>query len=571
MVLLILIEKKIIYLAIKNVLNLLLKMFFWKHLSKLFLIKIEYIVVEKYHFLVSKYFCFVLLFVLFQTNSKAQSLLNQNYLSNDIEKLIHSNPEQALKIAQHLLSKTNVTNDEKAKINFFIAKAYKIKGDYSSALNFLYEEKNYSDYLSRKEKIIIEIEKISLLRELSLVQQAKKILGELKGTISIIRDKELLNYLQIEVAIEESQFLLKESQIEKGIDLLLRKKDLVSAKNKNIQDVLLNYNLVLAHFYLEKKDLVKAKEIFDTLITTSYKQNESNIYVIVQSEIGLAGICFLKKEHSNAIKLLQEALVNSQKLTNIFLEEKIMRLQNVNFLALNDTKNYKISNANFSKIHLQTEEQDQEAINTAFNLISDEYNQKYLDKKNYFLDIVYIILGLFLIVIVVCSAYIIVILQRKKNLNEIINYINITRSNLVNNFVEKKLEPKKSIILKETEDTILNKLKKFENSKRFINKDISLAVLAGQLDSNTKYLSEIINSHYHVNFNTYINKLRINYIIEKLKNDPNFINYKISYLAENCGFSSHSSFATVFKSITGISPVKFIELLNNEKENTLLK
>jgi hypothetical protein len=28
------------------------------------------------------------------------------------------------------------------------------------------------------------------------------------------------------------------------------------------------------------------------------------------------------------------------------LEEKIMRLQNVNFLALNDTRNYKISNAN---------------------------------------------------------------------------------------------------------------------------------------------------------------------------------------------------------------------------------
>ena len=127
------------------------------------------------------------------------------------------------------------------------------------------------------------------------------------------------------------------------------------------------------------------------------------------------------------------------------------------------------------------------------------------------------------------------------------------------------------MILKETEEHILNKLKRFESSRRFINKDISLAVLAGQLDSNTKYLSEIINTHYNVNFNTYINKLRVNYIIEKLKTDPNFINYKISYLAENCGFSSHSSFATVFKTITGISPVKFIELLNQEKENNLLE
>ena len=58
--------------------------------------------------------------------------------------------------------------------------------------------------------------------------------------------------------------------------------------------------------------------------------------------------------------------------------------------------------------------------------------------------------------------------------------------------------------------------------------------------------------------------------VEKLKADPNFMNYKISYLAENCGFSSHSSFATIFKSITGISPVKFIELLNSENENNLV-
>jgi hypothetical protein len=56
-----------------------------------------------------------------------------------------------------------------------------------------------------------------------------------------------------------------------------------------------------------------------------------------------------------------------------------------------------------------------------------------------------------------------------------------------------------------------------------------------------------------ISIDTYINKLRINYIVEKLKTDPNFIKYRISYLAENCGFASHSSFATVFKTITGLS------------------
>jgi AraC-like DNA-binding protein len=159
--------------------------------------------------------------------------------------------------------------------------------------------------------------------------------------------------------------------------------------------------------------------------------------------------------------------------------------------------------------------------------------------------------------------------SKKKRLKEIINYLEITRKNSFIGTEEKKEVNKKIFIPQETENAILNKLKRFESSSRFTNKEMSLAVLAGQLDTNTKYLSEIINNHYNMNFNSYINKLRINFIVSKLKSDANFINYKISYLAETCGFSSHSSFATVFKSITGITPITFIELLKKEKGESL--
>ncbi|UPT71270.1 MAG: helix-turn-helix transcriptional regulator [Flavobacterium sp. JAD_PAG50586_2] len=262
-----------------------------------------------------------------------------------------------------------------------------------------------------------------------------------------------------------------------------------------------------------------------------------------------------------------------ERLGNLFLEAAINQLQSDIYLATNDIVNYKLTNGKFFDLQSETESQEQEAINTSYNLISVEYDDGYSEDKSKYIKVIYIVSGIFLMVILTCLFFWQKIRLRKKRLVEISNYIEITRSNLMGSFsiTDKKSEPKKNVILKETEEHILNKLKRFESSKRFINKDISLAVLAGQLDSNTKYLSEIINTHYHVNFNTYINKLRVNYIIEKLKTDPNFINYKISYLAENCGFSSHSSFATVFKSITGISPVKFIELLNQEKENNLLE
>ena len=61
--------------------------------------------------------------------------------------------------------------------------------------------------------------------------------------------------------------------------------------------------------------------------------------------------------------------------------------------------------------------------------------------------------------------------------------------------------------------------------------------------------------------------LRIDFIVKKLKTDPAFMHYKISYLASECGFSTHSIFSTVFKANTGISPNIFIELLKKEMES----
>lgn len=122
-------------------------------------------------------------------------------------------------------------------------------------------------------------------------------------------------------------------------------------------------------------------------------------------------------------------------------------------------------------------------------------------------------------------------------------------------------------ILNETEDRILNELELFEESLEFNNPDISLFNLANQVNTNTKYLSEIIKKHKGVNFNQYINELRIKYIVEKLSNNPEYLKYKISHLADESGFSSHSAFTSVFKQIMGISPSVFIRLLKDDNKN----
>ncbi|REC75429.1 tetratricopeptide repeat protein [Chryseobacterium rhizosphaerae] len=120
------------------------------------------------------------------------------------------------------------------------------------------------------------------------------------------------------------------------------------------------------------------------------------------------------------------------------------------------------------------------------------------------------------------------------------------------------------IIKNDTVDNILSKLRKIENSQKFIKKDFTLTFLASELNTNPRYLSEIIKQHKGKSYNNYINGLRIGYITNKLYKNTVYREYKISYLAEECGFTSREVFAVIFKKETGMTPSYFISQLKQE-------
>lgn len=120
------------------------------------------------------------------------------------------------------------------------------------------------------------------------------------------------------------------------------------------------------------------------------------------------------------------------------------------------------------------------------------------------------------------------------------------------------------IMPKETEERILTELNKLEEGAFFTQKDISLSSLATRLNTNPKYLSYVINNYKGKDFNNYINELRIEFVIDKLHTEPEYLNYKLSYIADICGFSSHSKFAAVFKNATDLSPSVFISHLKKD-------
>lgn len=129
-------------------------------------------------------------------------------------------------------------------------------------------------------------------------------------------------------------------------------------------------------------------------------------------------------------------------------------------------------------------------------------------------------------------------------------------------------EPIKSNIniASKTEKQLLKKLEQFEKNEVYLKKDITLNSLSKQFSTNTKYLSEIIKSYKNKNFNQYINELRIDNLIDKLQNDEKVLNTKVSFLANDFGFNSHSSFSTLFTQYVGKSPSDYIKELKAAKK-----
>jgi AraC-like DNA-binding protein len=166
-------------------------------------------------------------------------------------------------------------------------------------------------------------------------------------------------------------------------------------------------------------------------------------------------------------------------------------------------------------------------------------------------NIVQIVLIIFLTLILVAYFY-----RRRKKTSEEFNL-------KLDEFKIKNTPKKKEYhIEKELENKILDQLIELENSESFLKSDFSIHQLAKKLDTNTSYLSYIINNTKQQSFKQYISKLRIDHLIDKLKNDKKYHNYTIQYLAIEIGYTNASAFTRAFKRQVGTTPSDFIKSLS---------
>lgn len=98
----------------------------------------------------------------------------------------------------------------------------------------------------------------------------------------------------------------------------------------------------------------------------------------------------------------------------------------------------------------------------------------------------------------------------------------------------------------------------------FRDSKFSLSNLAKKLNIPGSHLNYIFKYHSKISFSDYKKKIRIQHSIRMI--ESNYLNtHTLDTLAREAGFASYNPFFTSFKTITGISPQKYIAQLNESK------
>jgi AraC-like DNA-binding protein len=328
---------------------------------------------------------------------------------------------------------------------------------------------------------------------------------------------------------------------------------------ENIKDT---FNLIkslhnLNKYYLDVKNDIKADFYFkkaDYLSDMFQSYGFKSAILIRGIEVNIQ-----KKNIPLARKLLQEAEYNLATYPN---EERKNELSAIK-VRLNA---YEGNIAEFEKSFNRY-------VNETTKIIEDNFNSDYEEwsiiyekdkltnslkklakankKKNKTIILFTILIIIFIIILVIGIIF---YLKLRDSYKKIFQLNNIVSDKAAQDIIEGEAdsnEQKLYLLFTEIQQLM-------EKEKFYLKPGITISDVSTALGTNDKYISLSVNKFARMNFNHYINTLRIQEAKKKLL-DTN-AGSSIQDIAFACGFGNASSFIRVFKQITGLTPAYYVTL-----------
>jgi AraC-like DNA-binding protein len=217
----------------------------------------------------------------------------------------------------------------------------------------------------------------------------------------------------------------------------------------------------------------------------------------------------------------------------------------------------------YQRIMETNNQNDLDDVRAVFDYKVQRAEIKELAAKNKFQKersrrILILLTGILLILLVVSSLSALLFRQNKKLVKSYRFIINRNQELVTLNktLLESRITNSRAKLTRDipNEANLAHQLKDIlEQGEIVKDPELSLPRLADRLNTNTSYLSAVINTVFGVNFKTLINQARITAAQEMLHNEK-YKHFSIEGIGQESGFKSRSGFITTFKQFTGVTP-----------------
>ncbi len=517
----------------------------------------------------------ILLIILCSVWTKGQSGPDFSILADKAFQKLYQNPDDCISYSQSLLI-SDQNPEHRVVLQNIISQAYAMKGDYIQSVN-IYSQKEDSkekENLSYFLQAAGDYNLADQYQNLDLYSQSQRIISGLLADNKLLKgDIPRMNVITAKLyQLQALNFGINRNYND-ALENLSKSDQYLGFNNQENRILEMENKIFRASFFMRQNKPEEAKYLLERTLALAEKSTDYSFIQALAYE-NLSRYYFFKEDYHTAVDILEKGLSKIENLPYNSLKAKIYESLSKNYFALHHDEKYHQYNKLYTELRTRLDSSTKEGIRYIVKLVETNQNNNLEFQKQKQLKKISLISGGFLIMIMGLLIYFLILnnslkdlkkqsdfFEKQKNMEQIINKDVSKEESAIDKTTEK--DPNK--ISKEKEDEILQKLEEWEKQQRYLDKSMTLSALSSQMGVNTKYLSEVINSSKGKNFNAYINELRINHIARLLRTDPVYLNYKVSYLAEYSGFSSHSAFTTVFKSVTGMSPNAYIQEITKSR------
>lgn len=520
----------------------------------------------------------LLILLLFSVFINGQSSPDFNILADKAYQKLYQNPDDCISYSQSLLI-SDQSIEHKIVLQNIISQAYAMKGDYVQSVNILSQKENgEKESFSYFMQMFGDYNLADQYQNLDLYNQSQEIISNLLSDSKLFKKSENPK-IKMTIAklyqLQALNFGINRNYVS-ALENLDKSDQFINDNNEENKIIGTENKIFRSSYLMRQNKLEDSRKLLEKTIYNINNQ-ENNTFLYALAYENLSRYFFLKEDYNSSIQNLEKGLLKIENIPYNGLKIKIYESLAKSYLALHNDEKYHYYNKLYIDLKTKLDSNTKEGIRYIVKLVENHQSQNLEFQEQNESKKFWILTTVISLIIISLISYFLIATRRNKDLKKQLDFfekqkkweqtvhITVPKTEEPIVIADKIIEKDSNKISKEKEDEILQKLEDWEHTDRYLNKNMSLSMLSAQMGVNTKYLSEVINTTKGKNFNGYINELRINHIAHLLKTDCTYLNYKVSYLAEFSGFSSHSAFTTVFKSVTGMSPNVYIQEISKNR------